>query len=51
LLYQNDELDEMTYVSAGTSRCIIDHTGVEQSFSGRGVGKQLVMEAVKYAAI
>jgi predicted GNAT family acetyltransferase len=37
----------MTYVSAGTSKFIIDHTGVEERFSGRGLGKQLVMKAVE----
>jgi predicted GNAT family acetyltransferase len=50
VLYQNDEFaGEMTYVWAGTSRFIIDHTGVEESFNGRGLGKQLVMKAVEYA--
>lgn len=50
VIYVNDEFaGEMTYVWAGTSKLIIDHTGVEESFSGRGLGRQLVMKAVEYA--
>jgi predicted GNAT family acetyltransferase/uncharacterized Fe-S cluster protein YjdI len=50
VIYVNDEFaGEMTYVWAGTSKLIIDHTGVEGSFSGRGLGRQLVMKAVEYA--
>jgi predicted GNAT family acetyltransferase len=40
---------EMTYVWAGPGKIIIDHTEVNPDFSGKGVGKQLVLEAVKYA--
>lgn len=40
---------EMTYSRAGTSRIIIDHTGVPDSMRGMGVGKQLVAAAVKDA--
>lgn len=39
----------MTYVWAGPGKIIIDHTEVDPAFGGKGVGKQLVMEAVKYA--
>jgi predicted GNAT family acetyltransferase/uncharacterized Fe-S cluster protein YjdI len=50
VVYDNGEFaGEMTYVWAGTSKFIIDHTGVEGNFSGRGLGKQLVMKAVEYA--
>jgi hypothetical protein len=50
VVYDNDEFaGEMTYVWAGTSKFIIDHTGVEENFSGRGLGSQLVMKAVEYA--
>ena len=50
VIYYNDQFaGEMTYVWAGTSRLIIDHTGVEQSFSGRGLATRLVMKAVEYA--
>ncbi|MBS1758810.1 MAG: N-acetyltransferase [Bacteroidetes bacterium] len=40
---------EMTYVWAGDAKFIIDHTAVEQSFNGKGLGKMLVMEAIKFA--
>ena len=40
---------EMTYSRAGTSRIIIDHTGVPDSMRGLGVGKALVEAAVKDA--
>ena len=50
VVYVNDEFaGEMTYVWAGTSKFIIDHTEVGESFSGKGLGKQLVMKAVEYA--
>ena len=40
---------EMTYSRAGTTRIIIDHTGVPEALKGRGVGKRLVEAAVKDA--
>lgn len=40
---------EMTYVWAGPDKLIIDHTEVSPDFSGKGVGKKLVLEAVQYA--
>lgn len=40
---------EMTYSRAGTTRIIIDHTGVPDSMRGLGVGKRLVEAAVKDA--
>ena len=40
---------EMTYSRAGTSRIIIDHTGVPDSMRGLGVGKKLVEAAVNDA--
>ncbi|WP_257666133.1 GNAT family N-acetyltransferase [Parapedobacter tibetensis] len=39
----------MTYTWAGDQKFIIDHTEVNPDFSGRGVGKQLVMAAVEFA--
>ena len=39
----------MTYVWAGPGKIIIDHTEVDPAFSGKGVGKALVLEAVRYA--
>ncbi|MBO9573638.1 MAG: N-acetyltransferase [Chitinophagaceae bacterium] len=40
---------EMTYVWAGDTRFIIDHTEVDARFNGKGVGKQLLMKAVEFA--
>ena len=39
----------MTYSWAGNDKFIIDHTEVNPEFKGRGVGKLLVLEAVKFA--
>lgn len=43
-----EQLAEMTYVWAGT-KMIIDHTEVSDKLAGKGVGKQLVNQAVEYA--
>ncbi|TDQ10290.1 GNAT family N-acetyltransferase [Pedobacter metabolipauper] len=43
------EAGVMTYVWAGPGKMIIDHTEIDPSFSGKGVGKELVMKAVAYA--
>ena len=45
----NKMLAEMTYVWAGTDRIIIDHTEVANELAGKGVGKQMVTEAVEFA--
>jgi predicted GNAT family acetyltransferase len=42
-------LAEMTYVWAGTSKFIIDHTEVSETLGGKGIGKQLVHKAVEFA--
>ena len=39
----------MTYSKAGADKIIIDHTEVDASLKGQGVGKDLVAEGVKYA--
>ncbi|WP_282123355.1 GNAT family N-acetyltransferase [Algibacter mikhailovii] len=50
VIYVNDEeAGELTYAWAGSGKFIIDHTGVEDKFSGKGFGKQLVMKAVDFA--
>jgi uncharacterized protein len=50
VIYEDDVFaGEMGYVWAGESRFIIDHTGIEANFSGRGFGEQLVTKAVEYA--
>ncbi|NRA91859.1 MAG: N-acetyltransferase [Psychroserpens sp.] len=40
---------EMTYSYAGQDKIIIDHTEVDESLKGQGVGYALVEEAVKLA--
>jgi len=50
IIYENgEEAGEMTYTWAGENKFIIDHTGVEERFGGKGYGKQLVMKAVDFA--
>lgn len=43
------EAGNMTYSWAGENRFIIDHTDVNPDFSGKGVGKKMVLAAVEYA--
>lgn len=43
------KLAEMTYVWAGKERIIIDHTEVDASLKGKGIGKQLVAQSVVFA--
>lgn len=45
----NLEAGRMTYTWAGDSKFIIDHTEVNPDFSGKGVGKKMVMQAVAFA--
>ena len=40
---------EMTFVFAGEDKIIIDHTGVNPGNEGKGLGKQMVAQAVSYA--
>ncbi|HET8809828.1 MAG TPA: GNAT family N-acetyltransferase [Flavobacteriaceae bacterium] len=50
VIYENEIVaGEMTYTWAGETKFIIDHTGVEEAFGGKGYGKKLVMESVEYA--
>ena len=46
---ENEIIAEMTYIWAGTSKIIIDHTEVSDKLAGKGVGKQLVYSAVIFA--
>ncbi len=39
----------MTYTWAGKEKIIIDHTEVNSEFSGKGVGKKLVLALVAFA--
>ncbi|RYD81097.1 MAG: N-acetyltransferase [Sphingobacteriales bacterium] len=40
---------EMTYVWAGETRFIIDHTEVSEKLKGKNAGKQLLQQAVNFA--
>jgi len=40
---------EMTYSKAGDTLIIIDHTEVDPTFGGQGVGKKMVLAAVDFA--
>lgn len=46
---QAEELGEMTYYWLNDHQIIIDHTGVNPSYEGRGVGKALFLKAVAFA--
>jgi len=47
---EHDEwVAEMTYVKSGENVITIDHTEVDESLEGKGIGKELVAEGVKYA--
>jgi predicted GNAT family acetyltransferase len=39
----------MTFSKAGDELIIIDHTEVDDSLKGKGIGLQLVQEAIKWA--
>ena len=39
----------MTYSKAGADKIIIEHTEVDASLKGEGIGRDLVAEGVKYA--
>ena len=52
VVYEEDIFaGEMTYTWAGNTKFIIDHTGIEEKFTGKGLGKKLVMKAVNFARI
>lgn len=49
ILEDGTPVGEMTYVWAGASKFIIDHTEVYEAFGGKGYAKQLVMRGIAYA--
>lgn len=46
---EGKKLALMTYSKAGPGKIIIDHTEVDESLKGQGVGYELVEAAVEYA--
>jgi len=49
IYYEDKYAGEMTYTWAGKNKFIIDHTGVEEEFGGKGLAKKLVMKGVEFA--
>ncbi len=48
--YEKDEFaGEMTYVWAGVSIFIIDHTSIEQKFLGKRYAHMMLIKAVEFA--
>jgi uncharacterized protein len=49
-IFENEMMvGKMTYVWVNESQFIIDHTAVDDEFTGKGYGKRLVFSAVKFA--
>ena len=46
---EGKQLAEMTYTYAGSDKIIIDHTEVDDSLRGQGVGYKLVEASVQFA--
>jgi uncharacterized protein len=44
-----DDLGELCYRKTGQHLMTIDHTGVDPSVEGQGIGKRLVEKAIEYA--
>ncbi len=44
-----DWVAEMTYYREGQRKIVIDHTEVDESLQGKGLGEKMVEEAVKFA--
>ena len=50
VIYDDDVFaGEMTYTRRNDDNIVIDHTGVESAFGGKGYGGLLLAEAVGYA--
>lgn len=49
VIEEGARVGEMTYSKAGTHKIIIDHTEVDPSQNGKGLGKKLVDAGVAFA--
>lgn len=50
IIYDDDVFaGEMTYTRRNNGNIVVDHTGVESAFGGKGYGGLLLAEAVGYA--
>lgn len=45
----NEIVAEMVYSWRGKDRIVIEHTEVDSSLEGKGIGKQLIEKSVEYA--
>jgi uncharacterized protein len=48
MMKEGKQLAEMSYVMAGDTNMIVDHTQVDESLKGQGVGKKLLEALVQY---
>jgi len=46
---EGTKLAEMVYVMAGASKMIIEHTDVDESLKGKGIGKELLAALVNFS--
>lgn len=46
---EGDEAGRITFTRFNDSKMRIDHTYVREEFEGKGIGKRLIMESVKFA--
>lgn len=49
IYYDGKKAATMTYTWAGEDKFIIDHTEVDEAYSGKGLAKKLVYAGVEYA--
>lgn len=49
VIEEGEKVGEMSYSKAGTEKIIIDHTEVDSSQNGKGLGKKLVDAGVAFA--
>lgn len=48
LLEDSKEAGEMTFTWAGKTKIIIDHTGIDEAYGGKGYGKLLLAKALEF---
>ena len=49
IMGDTEVIAQMDYVWAGKDRIIIDHTFVDETLKGKGIGKQMVTKAIEFA--
>ena len=50
MFYENNFIaGELVYKWSGKNKLIIEHTGVDEKFEGKGIGKKLVLDVVQFA--